>query len=117
MQIESISVTFSVENTARADMMLTSSRVYYRFATIDTCEEGEMPYDDAIETINKINISLTPSEGEAMPQDVKCTVDISYIDGSKKKYDNNNINLDSYNSIINIISRISEEFLFVRGFK
>ena len=116
MTIESISITLSVENTARADVMLTSSRAYYRFATIDTAEEGEIPYENATEVLRGINQALT-TISEPMPQDVRCIVAIINNDKSKIGYDNNSISLSAYNSLINILSRISEEFMFIRGFK
>ena len=117
MSINTITISFSVENTARADVMLTNSRVYYRFATVDTCEEGEMPCENATEIINKISETLNTPDSELMPQDVKCSVIISNADNSKTEYNNNDISLASYNSIINILSRIGDEFMFIRGFK
>lgn len=115
MSIESISITFSVENTARADVMLTSSRIYYRFATIDTCEEGDIPFND-IELIRRIEQTIQTSDSVLMPCDVKCNITIS-TKNSEQMFDNNNISLTTYNSLINILSRISDEFLFIRGFK
>ncbi len=115
MSIESISITFSVENTARADVMLTSSRIYYRFATIDTCEEGDIPFND-IELIKRIEQTIRTSDSELMPCDVKCNITIN-TKSSEQMFDNNNISLTTYNSLINILSRISDEFLFIRGFK
>lgn len=117
MTIDSITITFSVENTARADVMLTNSRVYYRFATIDTCEEGEMPCENGNEIISKITQSLNTTDNELMPQDVKCLVIITNNDNSKIEYKNDTITLDTYNSLINILSRIGDEFMFIRGFK
>ena len=117
MTINSFSITLSVENTARADVMLTSSRAYYRFATIDTCEEGDMPYENAVEVFDKINQALSTTDSEPMPIDVKCIISIINKDKTKTDYNNQNISLSAYNSLINILSRISDEFMFIRGFK
>lgn len=117
MSITSITISLSVENTARADVLLTTTRAYYRFATIDTCEEGEMPYEKSCEVFNKIEQALAAHSPETMPQDVKCTITITNNDNSKNDYNNSNISLSTYNSLINILSRISEEFMFIRGFK
>ncbi len=117
MSITSITISLSVENTARADVLLTTTRAYYRFATIDTCEEGEMPYENSCDVFNKIEQTLASHSTTAMPQDVKCAVSITNNDNSKKDYNNSNISLSTYNSLINILSRISDDFLFIRGFK
>lgn len=117
MTIKSFSITLSVENTARADVMLTSSRAYYRFATIDTCEEGDMPYENIVEVFNKISHALTSNDSEPMPSDVKCIISITNDDNSNNEYNNQNISLSAYNNLINILSRISDEFMFIRGFK
>lgn len=117
MTIDTITISFSVEDTARADVMLTNSRVYYRFATIDTSEEGEMPCENANEIISKMTQSLATTDNNLMPQDVKCSVIITKNDNSKIEYNNDTITLDAYNSLINILSHIGDEFMFIRGFK
>ena len=117
MTIDSITITLSVENTARADVMLSSLRAYYRFATIDTCDEGDMPYENAVEVFDKINQALSTTDSEPMPNDVKCIISIINKDKTKTDYNNQNISLSAYNSLINILSRISDEFMFIRGFK
>ncbi len=117
MTTESIYITIAVDNTARADVLLTSSRAYYRFATTDTCEEGEMPYCNSAEIFDSINQTLSTNEQEPMPHDVKCIVTITSNGNNKTKYDNENISLTAYNLLINTLSRISDEFMFVRGFK
>ena len=117
MTTNSVTITFSVENTARADVMLSNSRVYYRFATVDTCEEGEMPCSETEEIIDKITQSINDGNGEPMPIDVKCIVTIIHDDGAKTTFDNSSITLASYNALINILSHIGNEFMFVWGFK
>lgn len=117
MSINSISISFSAKDTARADVMLTTTRAYYRFATIDSCEEGEIPFNNALENFSKIKQALNSSDAEPMPQDVKCAVRISDIYNTHIEYNNNNISQSAYNSLINITSRINDEFTFIRGFK
>ena len=117
MTIKSFSITLSVENTARADVMLTSSRAYYRFATIDTCEEGDIPYENIVEVFDKIGQALDSNDSKPMPSDVKCIISITNDDNSNNEYNNQNISLSAYNNLINILSRISDEFMFIRGFK
>lgn len=117
MSISTISISLSVENVARADVLLTTTRAYYRFATIDTCEEGDMPYGNACDVFNKIEQAIATHSTTQMPQDVKCVITITNDDDSKNNYNNSNISLYSYNSLINILSRINDEFMFIRGFK
>lgn len=106
-----------VKNSARADVMLTHSRAYYRFATTDTCEDGEIPFNNALEIFNKIIQTLNTFDFESMPNDVQCAVTISDEDNTHLEYNNNNISQSAYNSLINILSRIGNEFIFIRGFK
>lgn len=38
-----LTLMFSAADTARADIALTPQRIYYRFATDDSIEDGELP--------------------------------------------------------------------------
>ena len=117
MSINSITITFSVKETARADVLLTTTRVYYRFATIDTCEEGEIPCNNTLDIFDRIIFALTTHDVTPMPHDVMCSITISNKDYPQINYNNNNISQSAYNSLINIISQICDEFMFIRGFK
>lgn len=117
MSTNSITITFSVKETARADVLFTNSRAYYRFATIDTCEEGEIPCNNTLDIFDRIISALTSHDAEPMPHDVMCSVTISNEDSQTIKYNNNSISQSAYNSLINIISQICTEFMFIRGFK
>lgn len=116
MQYHSITATFSVEGTARADIMLTTSRVYYRFATADTCEEGEIPFTQLDEVASFINQALSSASNNLMPTDVSCSITLTN-DNEKIDYNNSCISHSAYNSLINIFAQISEEFIFIKGFK
>ena len=112
-----LTISLSVENVARADIQFNSSRIYYRFATIDTCEDGAIPYNDTDNTIAQITQLLTCSDEESMPNDVVCKISISLNNDIISTFNNSNISRAAYNSLINILSRISDEFIFIRGFK
>ena len=116
MPTSSVIISFSVENVARADILLTSSRAFYRFATSDTGEEGSVPYNNLDDTISTILDMLTNLDGDLMPSDVKCEVIIN-SNNLETRYDNSNISLHCYNSLISILFKISDEFTFIRGFK
>ena len=116
MQYVSITATFSVEDTARADIILNASRAYYRFATTDSCEEGEIPFAQLSETASHIIQVLDTDSNKPMPTDVYCKITI-VTNEENTVYDNSNISHSAYNSLINIFARISEEFIFIRGFK
>ena len=117
MSIKSISISLYVKDTARADVLLSLSRAYYRFATIDSCEDGEIPFDNAIEIFHKIKLALNTFDSTPMPKDIICNVTLSKNDDSQHEYNNNNISHSTYNSLITILSHINEEFTFIRGFK
>lgn len=116
MTFKSISITWVVPNTARADVMITSSRAYYRFATSDTCEEGDLPCSITDTLFNEITQALNDNGNDLMPTDVRHAITIEY-DTATKEYDNSHISLKTYDFIINRISQLGEEFTFVRGFK
>ena len=116
MPTSSVIISFSVENVARADILLTSSRAFYRFATSDSGEEGSVPYNNLDDTISTILDMLTNLNGDLMPSDVKCEVIIN-ANNSKTTYNNSNISQSCYNSLITLLSQISDEFTFIRGFK
>ena len=116
MPTSSVIISFSVENVARADILLTSSRAFYRFATSDTGEDGSVPYNNLDDTISTILDMLTNLDGDLMPSDVKCEVIIN-ANNSKTTYNNSNISQSCYNSLITLLSQISDEFTFIRGFK
>ena len=116
MTIKSISITWAVPDTARADVMITSSRAYYRFATVDTCEEGELPCPLANTLFDKITNALNDNMVELMPTDVKHCISIEH-DTTIIRYDNSLISLQAYNFIINLLSQLGDEFSFISGFK
>ena len=118
MTANTLTISLSVENVARADIQFNSSRVYYRFATIDTCEDGSIPYNDTDNTIAQITQQLlTNSDIDLMPKDVLCEISISLNNNIINTFNNSNISRTAYDSLINILSRISDEFIFIRGFK
>lgn len=117
MSANSITISFSVENVALADVMLTPTRAYYRFATTDTREDGEIPCSNPPDIFDKIIHALNNFDAEPMPQEVKCSAIISYDDNSQIIYNNNNISQSAYSSLINILPQISDEFMFIRGFR
>ena len=112
----SITISLSVDNVARADIHLTPSRAYYHFATSDTCEDGAVPCSNLNETISNILDILSSNDQNPMPSDVKCEVIIN-SNNLETRYDNSNISLHCYNSLISILFKISDEFTFIRGFK
>jgi hypothetical protein len=41
--IDRITFMLKIEDNARADVAMTPDKTYYRFATVDTLEDGELP--------------------------------------------------------------------------
>lgn len=102
-------------DTARADVLITPSRAYYRFATADTCEEGDLPCPTSGTLFDEITNALNDNNGDLMPTDVKHSVTIDY-GSTVQEYNNTRISLKSYNFIISRISQLGDEFAFIRGF-
>ena len=115
-QKTTISILFSVPDTARAEILITAKRIYYQFSTYDTCEKGDFYFANSNLLISEIESILLDNSSRIMPTDVICNIS---IDNESKsiKYNNHNITHLSFNSIINKLVLTCDEFLFLRGFK
>lgn len=113
--INRISFMFSVENRARADVMLSSDRTYYRFATEDSMEEGELPgnpehFDEfARELLDVfragvgVNASTDPVHFTLFVNNTRVTPEV--------------LNNDTLRRFICRMARYADEFAFLRGFE
>ena len=97
---------------ARADIAMSDGRVYYRFATDDTIEDGDLPLkEDFANLSGEILDALTPREGEHEPgEDLTLKI---FIDNmlTACKYSEQSLARAVYR-----LTDLAEEFIFLKGF-
>ena len=108
-----LTIMMRVADTARADVALTSDRVYYRFATEETIEDGELPapkeeFGVLAEDIVK---EAEAKEGEtSLGSDMKVEI---YVDN---RVSGIKVSEQSLRRLVNRLKGIAEEFAFLGGF-
>lgn len=105
----------SVEGTARADVMLTADRTYYRFATVDSVEDGELPgHPDTFDAFaGELLAVFNDSTSDGAPIDpVRFTIFVN-----STRVTPLTLNNDTLRTFIEKMARYAEEFAFMRGFE
>lgn len=98
---------------ARADMALTPDRIYYRFYTEESIEDGELPpskenFDDLS---RRILSAAVASEGEkALSSDIKVTIFI------ENRLADIQVSEESLRRLIDELRYTADEFSFLGGF-
>lgn len=108
-----IAVMLMMEDTARADILFTPDRTYYRFATDASIEDGELKAVGDFETLaTAISLAIASGKDEkALPRDMKVQV---FVDNVLQKFVASE---DSMGRIIDIIVPLHAEFAFIQGFR
>lgn len=108
-----LTLMFQSGDYARADIALTNDRIYYRFATDDTIEDGELPWGkcDFYTVSNALLTEMPAREGES-PIGIESTVKV-FIDN---RIDNIDFSSDSTGRATDILEQVAEEFNFLRIF-
>ena len=108
-----LTLMLRVADTARADIALTPERVYYRFATEETIEDGELPApkDDFGGLVESIVGDVEAKDGET-PLGNEMKVEI-FIDN---RVSGVNVSEQSLRRLVNRLKCVAEEFAFLRGF-
>lgn len=105
----------SVADRARADVTLTPDKVYYRFATEDTLEDGELPgkYPDVFGSFAlKLLGSFRAGVGVSASTDpVRFTL---FVNNTKAIPEV--LNDTTLREFINLLANAFDEFDFLRGF-
>ena len=109
--MDSLEITLSVPDRARADVLVTNDRIYYRFATPDTLDQGDLPglKGDTPAMLDRIAKACTADGNLIPPEELKITV----------KTDDtllHTISESALREIVGILQEIDEVFLFLRGF-
>lgn len=111
--INRITLMIKVEDVARADIMLTPERTYYRFATDASIEDGELAaVGDFDGVASKLIDAAMPLDNERpLPEDVKLQLFVNNRLSPEKPTE------ESLRRVINTVAPLSPEFSFVEGFK
>lgn len=110
--LRSVTVMLKVEDIARADLMLSPTRTYYRFATDSSIEDGELAAVGNLEAVAaELNAAGEGREGETpLSGDVKLQLFINnrVIDCRPTEA--------SLKRTVEILAPLAPEFAFLRGF-
>ncbi|MDE6240200.1 MAG: hypothetical protein K2M54_09490 [Muribaculaceae bacterium] len=108
-----LTIMIGAADTARADIALTPERIYYRFATDESIEDGGLPgsKDDFGKLTSDLLVAATAGESERPLADgVKVTV---FVDNhlSDIKFSE-----ESLRRLVHSLRHVAEEFAFLGGF-
>lgn len=108
-----IVVMIMVDDVARADLLLSSSRTYYRFATDSSIEDGELKGIERFESIAGDILDVVSGEVESgdVSHDVRLQL---YFDNRLMPF---KATEESLGRLIDILSALFPEFGFLRGFQ
>lgn len=105
----------SVRDKARADIAISADRIYYRFATEDTADEGDLPGPgEQLELlVARLNDALRPVEGEAPITDNDFSAKL-FVDN--KLQPNLNLTSGAVRRLANLLRARDDAFAFILGF-
>lgn len=108
-----LTLMFRYGDEARADVAITADKVYYRFATDDSIEDGELPAfkTDFEKLTSELTEAMKASEGED-EIDGEMKVEI-YTDNRKSS---TCVSRQSLRRAVEILTYEADEFAFLRGF-
>lgn len=108
-----LTLMLRVADAARADIALTPDRVYYRFATDESIEDGELPglKDGFAEFAGRVLDELAARENEtALADEIKVSVFINNRVSQQK------ISEQSLRRLVDALKETADEFAFLNGF-
>lgn len=102
---------FAADDIARADILLSADRIYYRFATDDSIEDGQLPpyKGDFAAFANEIVSELDNAKSTG-DDSVKMTV---FVDN---KLATNTTDCETIAKTVATLCTVADEFAFLRGF-
>ncbi len=109
--VKKLTLMFAAGDIARADILLSPDRIYYRFATDDSIEDGQLPpyKGDFAELVTDI-ISSLPANTNIAGDNVKMTV---FIDNKLSVITSD---VDTIRKTVARLCDVADEFAFLRGF-
>lgn len=112
--IDRITFMLKIDDNARADVAMTSEKTYYRFATVDTLEDGELPgmgeqfATFAEKLLSTFNAGVGTT-GSIEP--VKFTIFVNNRVATPVILNN-----DTLRTFVNMLAEVHDEFGFLTGF-
>lgn len=103
-------ISLQVADCARADVLVTTTRVYYRFATEDTLDSGESPVGNNGEQLIALLNDAASLGGEPIPES-EVSVMVENANGRQ-----NTLSEKGLRKIVDILGDVDEAFGFLRGF-
>lgn len=112
MDIRSVTVMVTAVDTARADILLTPERIYYRFATDSSIEDGELPpAPDFDELAGQVVAASAPVTGETpLDSNIKLQVFVNNRVTSGAPTE------QSLARVVAALEPVAAEFAFLRSF-
>ena len=112
MDINRLTLMLRVTDVARADIMFTPERIYYRFATEDSLEDGELaPLSDfAVTTSSLVEVAKGRANETPLAQNVLMQVFVNNRLSSEAASE------QSLSRLIRALLPITAEFQFLQGF-
>lgn len=112
-QCNRLTIMMAVDDTARADVALTPERIYYRFATDESIEDGELP--GAKEDFGAIADDLladaaAKDDEHPLSDGVKVTI---FVDN---RLSDIKVSEESLRRLVGRLRQVAEEFAFLCGF-
>lgn len=107
-----LSIMFRVDDTAHAAITLTPDRSYYRFATDDSIEDGELAAVSGFDTVAPaVAQAALPEEGDTpLGEDVKMQVFVDNVLMREKPTE------QSLRRVVKLLAPLAPEFAFLDGF-
>lgn len=108
-----LTLMLKIADTYRADIALTVDRIYYRFATDESIEDGELPpskEDFAVLAALIVNDAEAKVGEDALSEEVKVSV---FVDNRIADF---KISEQSLRRMVRRLRAVAEEFAFLAGF-
>lgn len=110
-EINKLTLMFAAGDIARADILLSPDRIYYRFATDDSIEDGQLPpYSGDFATLAADIVSSLPVGKNAADGSVKMTL---FVDN---KLSGVTSEAEAIRRTVDRLCDVADEFAFLRGF-
>lgn len=111
MASDSITIMLMVDDEARADILVTRTRTYYRFATDSSIEDGELAaVADFDATAAAIAQAMATGGSRPLPADVKMQY---FVNNRQRQFTQTE---ETLRAVVDAMMPIAAEFAFLCGF-
>lgn len=108
-----LTIMMKVADVARADLALTPERVYYRFATDESIEDGELPaIKEDFDLLSERLLHAAEAQDNERPLDDRVKLSLFVTN----RLCNLNYSEQSLGRLVGELSLLADEFSFLKGF-